>query len=157
VTPTVVIGVGNPFRGDDGAGPAVAELVADRLGATHRDDVEVRVLDGEPARLVEAWAGARLAVVVDALRSGAAAGTVRRIEIGPGSRHRLRQRGTLASSHGAGLQAALELGRALERLPDRLVVLGVEGDDFREGPGLSTAVAACLEPTAARVLSEVSP
>jgi hydrogenase maturation protease len=156
VSPAVVIGVGNTFRRDDGVGPTVVARVADRLDVARRSDVEVRVLDGEPARLVEAWAGAELAVVVDALRSGATPGTVRAVEIRPDARHRTRARGGLASSHGAGVEEALALGRAIERLPDRLVLVGIEGHDFREGQGLSAPVAACVEAAADRVAAEVS-
>ena len=51
----VVIGVGNEFRRDDGAGPAVVA----RLRAHVPDDVCLLVSDGEPAGLIEAWAGRR--------------------------------------------------------------------------------------------------
>ena len=62
----VVIGVGNRYRRDDGAGPAVLDaLAADPTAARAR----LLELDGEPARVVEAWAGADLAIVVDALCS----------------------------------------------------------------------------------------
>lgn len=78
----VIIGVGNPFRGDDGVGAAVAERVRrDAQASAGGDGVEVTCLDGEPARIVEAWDGAGLAVLVDATRSGTAAGTITRIEV----------------------------------------------------------------------------
>ena len=60
--PIVVIGVGNEFRRDDGAGPAVIGQLRDRVPA----GVELVITDGEPTRLIEAWAGAALAVIVDA-------------------------------------------------------------------------------------------
>src|SRR5436309_13334413 len=52
--PAVVIGVGNDFRRDDGAGPAVIA----RLRDLAPPGVRLIVTDGEPARLVEAWTGA---------------------------------------------------------------------------------------------------
>ena len=58
----VVIGVGNEFRRDDGAGPAVVA----RLRGHLPDRVCLLVSDGEPTRLIEAWAGAPVAVIVDA-------------------------------------------------------------------------------------------
>ncbi len=63
--PVVVIGVGNEFRRDDGAGPAVVAALHDLAP----EGVRLVVTDGEPARLVEAWTGAALAVVVDAVRA----------------------------------------------------------------------------------------
>ncbi|HET6953975.1 MAG TPA: hydrogenase maturation protease [Acidimicrobiales bacterium] len=77
---TVVLCVGNPFRRDDGVAAAVAGPARRALPP----EVRVMELDGEPARVVEAWAGAGLAVVVDAARSGAAPGTIRRIEVPTG-------------------------------------------------------------------------
>ena len=79
----VVIGVGNEFRRDDGAGPAVVA----RLRDLAPPGVRLVVTDGEPARLVEAWTGAALAVVVDAVRAEPARpGTVHRFAVdAPGS------------------------------------------------------------------------
>jgi hydrogenase maturation protease len=61
----VVIGVGNEFRRDGGAGHAVVAKLRD-LGPP---GVELVTMDGEPTRLIEAWTGAALAVVVDAVRA----------------------------------------------------------------------------------------
>src|SRR5215475_4772024 len=72
----VVIGVGNEFRREDGAGPAVVARLRGKLP----DDVCLLVSDGEPTRLIEAWAGAPLAVIVDAVRTEPAV---------PGRLHRL--------------------------------------------------------------------
>ena len=57
----MVIGVGNEFRRDDGAGPAVVAKLRDPAPP----GVELVTIDGEPTRLIEAWTGAALAVVVD--------------------------------------------------------------------------------------------
>ena len=78
---TLVIGLGNPSRRDDGVGWVVAEAVGRRLG----DRLHVRLGDGEPARLLDAWGGARLAVVIDAMRSGAEPGSIRVFEPAEGS------------------------------------------------------------------------
>jgi hydrogenase maturation protease len=61
----VVIGVGNEFRRDDAAGPAVVTSLRGRVPP----GVELVLTDGEPTRLIEAWTGAALAVVVDAVRA----------------------------------------------------------------------------------------
>jgi len=62
-TDAVVIGIGNPFRNDDGIGPAAAA----QIEGLRLPGVRVVMSDGEPAGLLEAWAGADLAVVVDAI------------------------------------------------------------------------------------------
>ncbi|MEQ8716126.1 MAG: hydrogenase maturation protease [Acidimicrobiales bacterium] len=146
----VVIGVGNRWRGDDGVGPAVIDLLrADgRLDTTVADLAE---LDGEATRLVDAMAHRSLAVVVDAMRSGAAPGTVRSLVAGEVDLPTT----TSLSSHGAGVAHAAGLAAALDRMPDRLVVIGVEiSATADEGP-LSAEVTAALPEAAARVVEEV--
>jgi hydrogenase maturation protease len=145
----VVIGVGNEFRHDDGAGPAVVALLDGRVP----DDVTLVVNDGEPTRMIEAWAGAHLAVVVDAVRAEPAV---------PGRLHRLvldrAGAGPAAvSSHGLGLDEAVGLARALDRMPGRLIVHAVEGADLSQGTGLTPAVAAVIGTLAAAVLRDISP
>lgn len=156
MTATVVLCVGNPFRRDDGVASAVAGLLRSALP----EGVPVVELDGEPSRIVDAWAGAGLAIVVDAARSGAAPGSVRRVEIAGGDGA---DRGTAAgplpatrqaSSHGASLGEAVALGRALGRLPGRLVLYAVEAGDLGAGPGLSDPVARAVPTVAAQVQAD---
>ena len=144
----VVIGVGNEFRRDDGAGPAVVA----RLRGQLPDDVCLLVSDGEPTRLIEAWAGAPLAVIVDAVR---AEPTV------PGRLHRLvlhRAAANVArsaSSHGLGLDCAIGLAQALDRMPGMLILHAVEIADVGQGTGMTPAVAAAIDALAAAVLLDL--
>jgi hydrogenase maturation protease len=145
----VVIGVGNEFRRDDGAGPAVLA----RLDGRVPDGVKLLVSDGEPAGLIEAWAGVPLAVIVDAVR---AEPTV------PGRLHRLvLHRGGAAevrpvSSHGLGLDSAIGLAQALDRMPGTLIVHAVEAAELGQGPGLTPAVAAVIDILADAVLRDLT-
>src|ERR1051326_4861742 len=68
VAQAVVIGVGNEFRRDDAAGPAVVAL----LNGQVPEGVTLTVSDGEPTRLIEAWAGYPLAIRGGAVGGGAA-------------------------------------------------------------------------------------
>ena len=149
ITDAVVIGIGNPFRNDDGIGPAVAAQIEEQ----RLPGVRVVISDGEPAGLLEAWAGAGLAVVVDAIH---------RVPASPGSIHRLtagqlEAGGTAASSHGLGVPDALRLGRALGRLPRRVVILAVEAADTGAGTELSKPVATALPEVVAAVMAELKP
>lgn len=148
----VVVGVGNPWRGDDGVGPAVAGMVR-ACAAASVDVVDVVDVDGEMDRLMDAWDGADVAIVVDAVRTGARPGTV----------HRIYTDGLAAvqsaSSHGLGVRQAVAMGRALDRLPRRVVLVGVEGSSFVVGSALSAEVAAAVEPAArlvARLLADAA-
>ncbi|MDX9861348.1 MAG: hydrogenase maturation protease [Rhodospirillales bacterium] len=131
----LVLGVGNRFRRDDGVGP----LVADRLAA---DGIPCREASGEGADLMEAWQGASHVVLIDAASSGAAAGTVHRLEA---SEARVPTGLFHYSSHLFSVAEAIEMARILGRLPLRLTVYGVEGRDFSYGDGLSAEVAAAAE------------
>ncbi|HEU5158399.1 MAG TPA: hydrogenase maturation protease [Streptosporangiaceae bacterium] len=145
--PVVIIGVGNEYRRDDGVGPRVLELLGDPPG------VRLAVCDGEPARLIGLWEDAGLAVVVDAVR-GDRPGRIHELDLDSVGGHHGNP-----SSHALGLEAAVELAAALERLPGRLAIVAVEAADFRLGAGLSPPVAAALPALAARVarLAGVSP
>jgi hydrogenase maturation protease len=145
----VVIGVGNEFRRDDGAGP---EVVA-RLRGRVPEAADLLVSDGEPTRMIEAWDGAGLVIVVDAVRAEPAV---------PGRLHRLALDRTATgpsgsvSSHGFGLGDAIGLALALDRMPGRLIVHAVEAADLSQGAGLTPAVAAVIDTLAAAVLRDLA-
>jgi len=147
--PAAVIAVGNPLRADDGAGVEVVRRLAGRVPA----GVRLIEVGGEPAGLLDAWDGLGTVVVVDAVRTGGEPGTVHRLDA---STEPLPARMGSASTHGLGLAEALELGRALDRLPARVVVVGIEvADDRTVGGGLSRAVHDAIEGAAASVLAEL--
>jgi hydrogenase maturation protease len=146
----VVIGVGNPFRGDDGAGPEVAR----RVRAATPSWVDVVEHDGEPAGLLDVWEGADLAVVVDAVRSHPSS---------PGHVHRVLVEASMGvgapsgvSSHAGGPGDAVALARALDRLPARLVLYGIEGATFSAGLGLTPSVESSVTAVVARIVSDVT-
>jgi hydrogenase maturation protease len=139
---TLVVGLGSADRGDDGVGP----VVACRVAALALPGVEA-VVHEDPTDLIELWSGRFLAVVVDALCSGAPAGTVQVLETGaegtrlPDSARAETGRG---GTHAFGLATAVELARALRRLPRRLVIVGVEASCFDHGALLSPNVEAAV-------------
>ena len=147
--PLRVVCVGNAFRGDDAAGLEVAKLLHGTLPAS----AEVLEREGEPSALIDAWEGAEALWLVDAVSSGAAGGAVHRLEAGaqevPAGVFR-------ASTHHLGLADAIELARALGRLPGRTVVYGIEGARFEAGEGLTPEVAAALPRVAGAVRAEVA-
>ena len=147
MTDVVIIGVGNPYRRDDGVGHAAAEAFAEHLPAT-----KVVLLDGEPTRLVDAWEGHQVAIVLDAVRRGDPPGTIHRFEVGTET---LPAAFLHPSTHGAGLESAVALGRALDRNPEVLIVFGIEPADMTEGNELSEPVEAALPSLVDRLAEEV--
>ena len=139
----LIVGVGNPDRGDDGAGPAVIRHLKTRLqreGAA--EGVGLVENWGEATALVAALEGWRTAVLVDAAQSGAEPGTYRCFEASEGA---LPSGLAEVSSHGFGVAQAVELARALGTLPGRCVVYAIEGESFEAGAALSPAVARAAE------------
>lgn len=140
---TVVIGIGNPDRGDDGVG----RVLARRLRALAAPGLEVRECNGEATGLMAAWEGAKEVVLVDACRGAGPPGSIHELDVtkigGSGARP-LRH----GSTHSFGVATAIGLARALVCLPPRLVLYAIEGRRFGEGAGLS--------PEAERAVDEVT-
>jgi len=144
------VGIGNPLRGDDAAGLLAARALRGRAPR----GVEVLELEGEPLGLIEAWEGADLVLLADAVCSGGAPGEVHRVEAGEGP---LPASLAGSSTHALGLAEAVELARALERLPPRLVVFGIEAAGFETGAEPAPAVRAAAERVAETVAAELAP
>ena len=150
---TLVAGLGSPHRGDDAVGIEVATAVSRSVRQLDLPGVEV-VPHEDPTDLVMTWSARDLAVVVDAVTSGAAPGTLVRVDLGPGPPGW--SDGPLAGAggtHALGLATAVGLGRALDRLPGRLVVIGVEVGSVDHGAALSPPVAAAVPRATEAVLA----
>ena len=126
----LLIGVGNPYAGDDGAGRAVAR----RLLARNVCALDVREGSGEATSLMNAWTGFDDVVLVDACHGAGPAGSVHRV--GPDEVERVAGL-QHASTHSLGVAAAIGLGHALGTLPSRLVIYAIEAGPSREGESLS--------------------
>ena len=144
----LVIGVGNPDRGDDGVGHEVVRLLAGRTPP----DVGLLRHGGEATGLLDCLHGADAAWLIDAAASGAAPGARRRLDAAAGALP-----GDLAalSSHGLGLAQAIELARALGTLPRRCLVYAIEGERFTAGAPLTPAVARAAAVVAEAILREL--
>lgn len=144
----VIIGVGNEYRSDDGAGIAVAR----RLRALFPAGVTIREESGEGAALIEAWQGATWVMLVDAVRSGVRPGTVHRLDaraapLPTGFFH--------YSTHAFSVAEAVELARSLDQLPAHLIVYGIEGANFAAGVELSPPIEQAVEAVVERIAQEV--
>ncbi|MGW8378328.1 hydrogenase maturation protease [Streptomyces sp. ODS28] len=147
-----VIGVGNEFRHDDGVGWAVIGRLEERARQRpYPPGTTLAVCDGDPACLISLWEAAELAVVIDAAHAHPGVpGRLHRLEADSAQLHLPHE----ANAHGLG--EAVELSRALGRLPDRLIVYAVEVADNTMGPGLSAPVAATVPLLAHRVEEEIT-
>jgi hydrogenase maturation protease len=143
-----VIGVGNEYRSDDAVGIVVARRLRELLLA------KITVLEesGEGAALIDSWKGATWVMLLDAVHSGAAPGTIHRFDaraaqIPTGFFH--------YSTHAFSVAEAIELARSLGQLPPHLIVYGIEGENFAAGVGLSHAVEQAVERVVEQAATEV--
>jgi hydrogenase maturation protease len=141
----LVIGVGNDFRGDDAAGL----LAARRLNACPGVRTVEHTKDG--LSLMEHWRPSDHVVVVDALSSGHAPGTIFRLEATEGP---IPGDVGWISSHSPGVAEGIETARVLGRLPASLTVYGIEAAHVDPGDGVTPAVAAAVEEVALAILDE---
>lgn len=140
----LIIGCGNRQRKDDGAGILVAERLR-KLG------IAADMRTGETVDLIEAWNGADKVIVVDAVVTGAQVGTVHAWD----GRQPMASVHTTASTHGFGVAEAIALARALNWLPTRLWVYGIEGRRFDLGAEISPEVQRAVEEVVRRIIADV--
>jgi len=135
---TLVLGLGNPLMGDDGAGVAALERL--------RDEWEippgVELVDGGTwgMNLLPLIESARHLILIDAIRSGAAPGTLVVLE-----RAQLPRYFSLKiSPHQIDLREVLALAELRGLLPDDLVAVGIEPERVELELRLSPSVSAGL-------------
>ncbi|MCA9439983.1 MAG: hydrogenase maturation protease [Candidatus Omnitrophica bacterium] len=132
-TTILVIGIGNSFRRDDGAGVEVVR----RIEELELENVQTIEQSGEGVSLMAAWEGAESVILVDAVSSGSPPGAIHFLnpiekEIPSDFFH--------YSTHAFSVAEAVELARALGKLPPRIWIYGIEGIDFGAGEGFSPIV-----------------
>ena len=147
---TLIIGIGNEYRGDDGVGRQVAR----RLASLDPPNVEIQESSGESFSLMELWSNAPEVILIDAVQSGAEPGTVQRFDAGttPLPTGFVQQ----CSTHALSLPEAIEMARSLEQLPPKVILYGIEGLRFEHGNILTPTVARAAEETVGHILQEIS-
>jgi len=145
----LVIGVGNPFRGDDGVGPFVARLVREQVAPT----CVVTEASGEGTALMSLWEGVPHVILIDAVRSGAQPGEVLRIDA---ATQRVPSDLFHYSTHAFSVAEAIETARALGSLPPSVTIFGIVAASFAHGQTLTPAVAAAGRNVAAEIVETLT-
>ena len=115
-----IIGVGSPF-GDDSVGwDALAYLRRERIDQ-RTSVVAYQYADRPGSDLLRLMDGYGRAIIIDAARGDEQPGSIYRF-----TPEELDVHSKLLSSHGFGVGQSLALGRALDALPPRVVVYGIE-------------------------------
>lgn len=145
----LILGIGNPDRGDDGAGAMVAGL----LTGCFDESVTVASHNGEATSLMAEMEETDSVYFVDACAPAGEPGRVHRLDAHDAA---LLSLTSDVSTHGFGLGAAIELARALNQLPAQSIVFAIEGMDFTPGAALSPSVDAAAHTVADAIARELA-
>lgn len=146
---TLILGVGNTLYGDDGLGVRVAERLA-RETLPGGVIVEIAGLDGVDLVLrMEGW---QRVILIDAVQMGAKPGTWRHFKP---EEVKLIAEGQGFSLHESGVASALELAQALGKLPNEVIIYGVEPETLEVSEELSPSVQAAIPDLTQHILDEL--
>lgn len=135
------------MRGDDGAGLEAARILATSPPRG------VRIVELEtPLDLLDIWTPDDHVLLIDAVRCGLAPGTVVATDPCQGRSAALFR----GSTHALGVIDAIELARALRRLPAGIRLYGIEAASFAAGAELSPAVRRAARALAAQLRRQLS-
>lgn len=145
----LVVGIGNPDRGDDGIGP----LIVERLAEQPPSDVRLIVRSGDMLGLVDDWAEYDAVICIDAAAPLDTPGRIRCVDATSGH---LAPGPLPASSHAFSLGEAIALARALGTLPGEVMILAIEGACFGAGAVMTPSVSAAVGEAVRLVHEEIT-
>jgi hydrogenase maturation protease len=145
---TLLIGVGNEYRSDDGVGLIVARKIYEKLIPS----VTVKEESGEGAALMEAWQGFQNVIIVDAVSSGAMPGTIFRIDA---NKETVPIKFFHYSTHAFSVSEAIELARVMNVLPPKIVVYGIEGNNFAAGTTISLLIQQAAQKIIEQIITDI--
>jgi hydrogenase maturation protease len=145
---TIVVGLGNAWRGDDAAGL----LVVERLRPLLASSIRTVAHEGDGLSLLDLWTPEDDVILVDAVLAPGRGGPVVHDALAqplpPGVQP--------LSGHALDAASAIELAREIGWLPRRLIVVGVPAHSFGTGDPLSAKTSDAVEETLETVRHLVS-
>lgn len=148
---TLILGVGNPLMGDDGAGIEAARILSE---ADLPENVTVQEAGTPGWGLVEWIKDWDSVVIVDAAQMGLTPGEWQRFD---SSDVRLIAGEKSISLHQTDLAGGLALAQALDMLPKEITFYGIEPESTDQGMDLSPAIRSSLPELVKNILQEVTP
>jgi hydrogenase maturation protease len=133
----LIIGIGNEFRGDDGAGIICARKIKEKVNS----NASVIESDGDGASLMESWKCFNKVILIDSISSGAKPGTIQKFS---GNKAGFSNRNSARSSHLFSVAEAIKTSKILNKLPGNLVTYGIEGKSYELGSKISSEVSKAI-------------
>jgi hydrogenase maturation protease len=147
-----VIGIGQSLRGDDGIGPEAVRRWSVHCAPTAKDpQIHILFLETPGLGLLDDLEAADAAILVDAVSTKHPPGSVRIFDPIPNTSLSAAEK----TAHGFGVAESISVARKTgARLPQRLILIGIEGNRYGLGEGLSDPVRAAL-PLAVEKIQEL--
>lgn len=136
----LILGIGNKFRSDDGAGVVAAESIL-KSGINKFD---VKILDGEGTEIMEVWKDYDNVIIIDAVQNNGSSGKIHEINANDMV---LESDFFNYSSHAFGLAEAINVAKVMNKLPKFLIVYGIEGDHFQFDTKLTSKIELAVNKT----------
>jgi hydrogenase maturation protease len=131
---TIIVGVGNPFRSDDGVGWAVIDALHGKVPP----EVHLSKQRGDIAELLSVFARFPIVYLIDACQKSTPVGSWQRIDA---LRQPLFDDNEQTSTHGFGISQAIALAENLQQLPAQLIIYAISANMYQMNKGLSEPVA----------------
>lgn len=138
----MIIGCGTPERGDDAAGLLVARRLREHGLAVHEHS-------GDGLALIEMWKRNDHVILVDAVVTGSAPGSVMMWD----GRDAPVAADAFQTTHAFGIGDAIRLAKAIGRMAARMTIYGIEGSRFDTGSAPSRAVLEGVEQVVQAIIS----
>jgi hydrogenase maturation protease len=146
----LIVGLGNPYRSDDGIGIEIALRLMNKVPG----GVRVAQSSGDLIDLLAIWQGFDNVILIDAMIANNAPGHFRWFDVSLSDLPE--DKFPAHSTHAFGLQQAVAMARALDELPRHMHVIGVQASAFTTGTTLTDAVEGTIDAVVASVLTMVN-
>ncbi len=154
-TVITVVGAGNEFRGDDAVGLMVLKSLKEKVPSEESCGADVKTVEltGDQSHLLELMQSTDAMIIVDAVQSSAPAGTIFRVDA---SDDPIPKNFFSFSTHSIDSAQAIELARALDRLPAHIFIYGIVGKDFSYTAKLSAEVRESIKAVQTKIMNDIS-
>ena len=146
-----ILGIGSPF-GDDQLGWEVIKLLQQKtsLHPLIPNQLQLNYYDRPGLYLLELMQDAHCVFLIDAIKTGAKIGTIHCFE-----NQAIEQIKTTLSSHSLGVASAMLMGRALQTLPNHVILYGIEIDEVLSEFNLSTPIINAIQALSTRIEQDI--
>lgn len=143
----IIVGIGNPYRGDDAAGWAVIDGLTKAVGSV----IQLVKQRGDIAELVDIFANHKSVYLVDAFNSSDLKDAWKRIDL---HKQPIIEESPQTSTHGFSISQAISLAKNLDLLPNKLILYAIKGNHYSITNSLTPPVAKSVDTVINAILQE---